>query len=88
MLLVNLSYRFYVFCAASKQGCLYQRAGFSMDIISLIVLLFFGEIPHTIRCMDCYIASDSGNVYIHRLYAGTCLLLCWSVSCQRAMAFK
>ncbi|BAE75471.1 Glycosyltransferase family 9 (heptosyltransferase) [Sodalis glossinidius str. 'morsitans'] len=66
-LLASLPCRYYVFGPASEQGyldALVRHAGAEADIVSLIGLLPLQDVPDAIRRMDCYIATDSGNVYI------------------------
>lgn len=66
-LLASLPCRYYVFGPANEQGyldALIRDAGAEADIVSLIGLLPLEEVPDAIRRMDCYIATDSGNIYI------------------------
>ncbi|WP_413736540.1 glycosyltransferase family 9 protein [Sodalis sp. RH21] len=42
----------------------YQAVGNSGNVISLVGQLKLEEVPYAISRMDCYIASDSGNIYI------------------------
>lgn len=66
-LLASLPCRYYVFGPANEQGypdALVRDAGAEADIVSLIVLLPLQDVPDAIRRMDCYIATDSGNVYM------------------------
>ncbi|RLR17238.1 lipopolysaccharide heptosyltransferase family protein, partial [Sodalis-like symbiont of Bactericera trigonica] len=56
-----------MFGPANEQGyfdALVCHAGAGVDIVSLIGLLPLQEVPDAIRRIDCYIATDSGNVYI------------------------
>jgi hypothetical protein len=43
---------------------LIKVAGDRDDIINLIGQIQLEDLPHAISKMDCYIASDSGNIYI------------------------
>ncbi|KNC90752.1 glycosyltransferase family 9 protein [Trabulsiella odontotermitis] len=66
--LADLPCVFYVFGTEDEQPWLddlYRHLGEEPDnIISLLGLLPLEDAPFTISKMDCYIASDSGNVYI------------------------
>ncbi len=58
---------FYIFGPQDEQRYLdefYQAVGDTGNIVSLVGQLQLDEVPFAISRMDCYIASDSGNVYI------------------------
>lgn len=59
--------QFYIFGPQDEQRYLdefYQAVGDSGNIVSLVGQLKLDEVPYAISRMDCYIASDSGNIYI------------------------
>lgn len=65
--LADLPCEFYVFGAPDEQSWLddITRAyGDIPNLISLIGKITLEELPWAISKMDCYIASDSGNIYI------------------------
>ena len=65
--LVDLPCEFYVFGAPNEQSWMddITRAyGELPNFINLIGKISLEELPWAISKMDCYIASDSGNVYI------------------------
>jgi len=58
---------FYIFGPQDEQRYLdefYQAVGDTGNIVNLVGQLKLEEVPYAISRMDCYIASDSGNVYI------------------------
>lgn len=82
-LLAGLPCRFYVFGPENEQAYLddlYQTLGPNPDIISLIGQLPLESVPAAISHMDCYIASDSGNIYI----ADACQVpvICFAGPCE------
>lgn len=65
--LASLSCDYYIFGTQNEQHYLdafYQVNGGSDNVVSLVGQLQLEEVPYVISLMDCYIASDSGNVYI------------------------
>lgn len=65
--LAPLPCAFYIFGPQDEQRYLdefYQVNGNTGHVISLVGQLQLEEIPYAISLMDCYIASDSGNIYI------------------------
>ncbi|NDL64790.1 glycosyltransferase family 9 protein [Acerihabitans arboris] len=65
--LASLPCVFYIFGPQDEQRYLdefYQVNGGSGNVISLVGQLQLEEIPYAVSRMDCYIASDSGNIYI------------------------
>ncbi|MFJ3458076.1 glycosyltransferase family 9 protein [Scandinavium goeteborgense] len=65
--LADLPCEYYIFGTESEQSWLdelYRTVGERANITSLLGTLPLEEVPWAISRMDCYIASDSGNVYI------------------------
>jgi ADP-heptose:LPS heptosyltransferase len=65
--LKDLPCLYYVFGSKNEQvwlDDLIKVAGDRDDIINLIGQIQLEDLPHAISKMDCYIASDSGNIYI------------------------
>lgn len=65
--LADLPCQFYIFGTDSEQPWLDElnrTIGKPSNITSLLGLLPLEDVPWAISRMDCYIASDSGNVYI------------------------
>jgi ADP-heptose:LPS heptosyltransferase len=65
--LADLPCHYYIFGTESEQPWLdelYRNIGEQTNITSLLGQLPLEDVPWAISKMDCYIASDSGNVYI------------------------
>lgn len=65
--LSDLPCQYYIFGTPSEQPWLdelYRSIGPQPNMISLLGDLALEDVPWAISQMDCYIASDSGNVYI------------------------
>ncbi|WP_330984712.1 MULTISPECIES: glycosyltransferase family 9 protein [Enterobacterales] len=65
--LSDLPCQFYIFGTENEQPWLdelYRATGEQSNITSLLGLLPLEDVPWAISRMNCYIASDSGNVYI------------------------
>lgn len=65
--LAALPCHFYIFGTESEQPWLdelYRAIGEQPNITSMLGLFPLEDVPWAISRMDCYIASDSGNVYI------------------------
>lgn len=65
--LADLPCQFYIFGTESEQSWLdelYRAIGEQHNITSLLGQIPLEDVPWAISRMDCYIASDSGNVYI------------------------
>jgi ADP-heptose:LPS heptosyltransferase len=65
--LADLPCQYYIFGTQSEQSWLdelYRAIGEQTNITSLLGQLPLEDVPWAISKMDCYIASDSGNIYI------------------------